>query len=252
MNIQKNIRERRELLKNKDFYSLSNKERELAESSLRMNDKEEKDFFTEEEITKLNAAAEKKTKNGKYVLTQSPFIIFMLNTGIRAGEAVALQYKHINFENQTAQITRNFTRSKDRDIDGNFLGTSSVNEGDPKTRKSKQSIVLGKKAIQILRELQKDEPEGYTGYIAHDKNQNPISPKALQKRYYAFLRFADVEKRGLHALRHTYASQLYKLTQGETALVSSQLRHSSPSFTADTYVHEEEKYRKRTLQDFEI
>lgn len=248
---QKELRKKRQELQSKAPETLKEEDLELAKSTLKIQDKTEQRFLSDDEIIKLKEAAYKKFKNGNYCLKQSIYFIFLLYVGLRAGEAVALKYRHIDYENKTAQVIENRTRSKDRDDEGNSLNTSSVKEGSPKTKQSKKSIVLSDKAIEILKELQAQEPEGYDGYIVNDERQ-PISPKALQKRFYNLLKLAGIEKTGLHTLRHTCASKLYEKTEGDTMLVSSQLRHSSQSFTADTYIHLAEKYKKRKLKDFEI
>lgn len=55
-----------------------------------------------------------------------------------------------------------------------------------------------------------------------------------------------------YTLRHTFASKLYKKTNGDSKLVSEQLRHSSVGFTVKIYIHLEQKYKTNTMESFEI
>ena len=114
------------------------------------------------------------------------------------------------------------------------------------------ALPINPKAISIIQTMQQREPSGYTGYIIHNSNGQPIEPRALEKRFYKLLKLAKIEQTGLHTLRHTYASKLYELTNGDTKFVSEMLRHKSVSFTAQTYIHLEGKYKRDRVNDFVI
>lgn len=81
--------------------------------------------------------------------------------------------------------------------------------------------------------------------------KGPIAEKALWQRFHKLLRHADIPPCGLHSLRHTYGTRLYAATQ-DLKIVSQQLRHTDPSFTAKTYVHQIDARTKEILRDFEI
>lgn len=63
---------------------------------------------------------------------------------------------------------------------------------------------------------------------------------------------ASVEDCGIHSLRHTFASKLYELTNGDSKLVSSLIRHSSVSFTEEIYIHLTQKYKHKVIANFNI
>ena len=176
----------------------------------------------------------------------------MLNTGLRAGEALALKYSDFDFDNRTVQITRNITSSKERDASGKTTSKRSVKEGTTKTASSMAVLSINKKAIEIIQELKAQEEPGYLGAIIHGATKAPIEPRALEKRFYKLLEIAEIEQTGLHTLRHTFASKLYEATNGDTKFVSEMLRHKSVSFTAQTYIHLESKFKRSRVNDFEI
>lgn len=262
---QKGVNEEREkaIKKKNSGADLSENEEALAFSKLKMSDKTEIRFLTDSEIEKIKNVAyngymiEWKTKNGKtaqsgpFVLKQSKYFLFILNTGIRKGEAVALKYSDIDFKKQTMTISRNTTTARKRDKNGKATGGFHSVEGTPKTKGSAATVPINSTAIEILKEMLAEEPKGYKGYIANE-NGKPISESALRKRFDNLLRQAKVEHCGIHSLRHTFASKLFEATNGNSKLVSELVRHSSVSFTEDIYIHLKEKYKEKTIANFSI
>ena len=276
-------------------------------------------FLTDEEIKKIKKVindgydyTSKSRSNKKYTahgtIAQSEFFIFMLNSGLRAGEAVALKYSDIDFQKSTMTVRRNIVRVKKRDKDGNPIyktdengnkikrinyakynqlvkskGKDNITEDDdifyvdfngnyqyvveyekqeclPKTSESYATVRINSKCIEILKEMLKDEPEGYNSYIVHDirktsdssKPVESISSNALYKRWANLCKHAGIPTRGLHCLRHSCASHLFAVTKGNALFVKELLRHSDVSFTEQIYVSIIDKYRQEVFEEFEI
>jgi integrase len=119
----------------------------------------------------------------------------MLSSGIRSGEARALQWKHVIWEQQGILINQAVK------ADGSI--------GDPKAKEIR-AIVLPCRAIDLLRwwidRCVHDEPEDF---IFHSKKRGtPISGEAITSGFKAALKKAEIEvgDRNLvaHSLRHTY------------------------------------------------
>lgn len=262
---QANIREEREkaISKMKTGADLTADEEGLAFSKLRMEDKTDIRYLTDEEISKIKDVANngyyltwktktgKQVKSGPFILKQASYFLFILNTGIRKGEAVALKYSDIDFNKKTMTIQRNITAAKKRDKDGRAVGGFRSIEGTPKTKGSVAVLPINDAAISILKELLKGEPKGYCGYIANE-NGEAIGESALRKRFENLLRRAGVEHCGMHSLRHTFASKLYEATNGDSKLVSELVRHSSVAFTEEIYIHLKEKYKHDVITNFSI
>ena len=151
----------------------------------------------------------------------------------------------------TATIQRNITTAKIRDKSGRATGGVFPVEGTPKTKGSRAVIPINEDAVEILKDMLRDEPDGYQGYIASE-NGKAIGESALRKRFENLLRQAGVEHCGMHSLRHTFASKLYEATNGDSKLVSELVRHSSVAFTEEIYVHLKEKYKQNRIADFRI
>lgn len=221
-------------------------------------------FFTEEEIEKIKDVIKNgyrlpvKSRSGNIVNSalyhpkQGEYFLFMMYAGIRGGEAVSLKYSDVSFEDETITICRNEVNVKNRDKDGKPTGTRSRKHGSPKTKSSKQTIIVSTDAIDILRAMQEKEPVGYNGYIIHNGQHQALAEKALWQRFNKLLRGAGVTGCGLHSLRHTCATLLYALSGGDAKFVSEHLRHNDPGFTAKTYVHQSPKRSKELLKKFHI
>ena len=242
--------------------AMTEAERVLADSRLRMEDREEIRVLTDDEIARIRDVAYngywlewtsrggKPCRSGPHVLKQAKFFIFAMNVGLRKGELMALRYSDIDFEHHTISINRNRTVSRRRDSDGRATGGSVTIEGTPKTKRSMAVIPASDAALQILRELQAEEPEGYDGYIANDGGK-PLVESAFRRRFDSLLRQAHVEHCGIHSLRHTFASRLFAAT-GNAKLVSELVRHASVSMTEDIYIHIIQNQKNNLISEFKI
>lgn len=219
-------------------------------------------FFSDEEIERIKDAIENgyrisftsrsgnEVNSALYHPKQGKFFLFMLNSGLRGGEAVALKYSDFDYDNGTVRIHSNAVNTKERNKDGSATGKRNRDIASTKTTTSDSLLHLSPYAIQLIQELQAEEAAGYDGYILHNGNR-PIAEKALWQRLDKLLKGAGVQPCGLHSLRHTYATKLYEQT-GDLKFVSQQLRHSDPSFTAKTYVHQSDKRTKEMLHSIQI
>lgn len=243
--------------------SLTEAERALADSTLRMEDRDEIRILTDDEIARMRDVAYngyylewtsrggKQCRSGPHKLKQSKYYLFALNSGLRKGELMSLKYSDIDFTRKTISINSNRTVAKRRDSDGRATGGSVAIEGSPKTKRSASVIPASDAALQILREMLQDEPAGYDGYIAND-NGKPLVESAFRRRFDSLLRQARVDHCGLHSLRHTFASRLFAATGGNAKMVSELVRHSSASFTEDIYIHLLQGEKKNLISDFSI
>lgn len=243
--------------------ALNEKEKTLVASQLKMEDQDEIRILTDAEIARLRDVAYngyylewisrcgKPVRSGPFVHKQAKYFIFLLNTGLRKGEAMALRYSDVDFDRKTISINANRTTAKRREADGRATGGTETIEGSPKTKKSLSVIPVSDTALQILREMHDEEAEGYDGYIIND-NGRPIVESAFRRRFNSLLRQAKVDHCGLHSLRHTFASKLFQATGGNAKLVSEMVRHASASFTENAYVHLLEGEKENVVSDFKI
>lgn len=200
-------------------------------------------------------------KNNDYCLPlmffyQAIVFDFLLNTGLRTNELLALKYCDWDGQKQTISITAGRTKVHKRDETNKTIipGRIAV-ESDPKTEFSARTLRLSDYANSLLVFMLSQEKPGYNGYICHTENMTPIDHDILYQRWNRICRAAGItakdEHIGLHILRHTYASFLYQQTNN-MQFVSKKLRHSNPSITSKVYVDIIEGYEDKIDTTFKI
>ncbi len=168
---------------------------------------------------------------------QEALFILALATGMRRGELLGLKWQDINFVQGVLQVQRALTRMP------TGLG---YKETEPKTRKSRRSIVLTAFAVEALKkhqarqlELKKAagdawEEHDYVFCNAAGRHLHPGHDVLEElKKLLKKVGLPDVR---FHDLRHSTATLL--LSKGvHPKVVQEILGHSEISMTLDTYSH---------------
>ncbi|MBW8012293.1 MAG: site-specific integrase [Chloroflexi bacterium] len=158
-----------------------------------------------------------------------------ITTGFRQSEILGLQWKDIDWERRTLQVQRQLKWKKG----GGFYFAQ------PKTKSGKRIIVLGKTAIEKLRQHRDRQFE--KRQIAGDKWQEmdlifpstvgtPINQSNMNKSFKKLLKQSGLPIIRFHDLRHTAASLMLNFGI-PLIIVSRRLGHSRPSITLDIYGH---------------
>lgn len=161
-----------------------------------------------------------------------PMLRLLAMTGIRRGELVALEWKHVDLARSTIAI-----RAAASVIDGVEIVDT------PKTRRGRRTVDLDQdtravlkrhRATQLQELLAVGAPTG--GRVFTNEFGAPLRPGSVGQAFRRLADDCDLPRIRLHDLRHTHASHL--LAAGVNAkVVSERLGHSSVSFTLDTYGH---------------
>lgn len=150
---------------------------------------------------------------------------FLMYTGLRKGEALALQYKDIDFENKEIHVTKSVYH------DGNKPYIKST-----KTQSGIRTVIL---PDLLADKLSQGKPEDY---IFSD-GPTPLSNSAFQCRWAKYC-----EETGLsitaHQLRHTYATILFE-ADIDAKDAQQLMGHSDIAVTRNIYTH----IRSKRLQD---
>jgi integrase len=170
----------------------------------------------------------------KECLAHYPLVLLLVNTGLRIGEAVALQWQDIDFEEREMNINKNFVRSRieestkngeERTVDMTTQLAGCLQS--LKTGRAKQSLLQGKGGIDknwIFPSVVK----GSSKPLNYDRWRRDV--------FYPLLGRAELRRIRIHDLRHTYASIMIS-TGCNLIYIRDQLGHSSIKVTADTYGH---------------
>lgn len=198
-------------------------------------------FLTKEELKEFLKLAQTATLSYFF-----PLVHLMSYTGLRQGEALALKWSDIDFENKKITVDKTATRIKEKQT----LQT-------PKTKNSKRVISIDPTTLSILKSWKKDQIKIYFKNGKHfegDENFIFTNQRGEWVHIHNFIRYfkrfiADHKLKPItpHGLRHTHASLLFSAGV-EPKNISDRLGHSTVQITLDLYTHITEEQRTDTVE----
>lgn len=167
---------------------------------------------------------------------------FLLATGCRINEALALEWSDIDLDNAVVHITKTLnyrleinspkSKSSYRDIDIDPKTVSMMKQY--KHRQTKEAWILGRTEKVVFSDFIHEYPNNRT----------------LQARLKIHFKLAQVPDIGFHGFRHTHASLLLNAGIPYKEL-QHRLGHSTLSMTMDTYSHLSKESAKKAVSIFE-
>jgi len=175
------------------------------------------DAFTQEEQKRLWQEID--------ISVKSPYkcIGLMLETGLRAGEVLALRWDDIDIFRRRLYVRATVINPSNK-------SKSSI-QMSPKSRSSFRKIPLTHKAIDILSFLQM---RATTDWV-FELNGDRLCYARLVVYMKRLCQAADVRYRGLHVTRHTFATNCYYKGM-DVKILSKLLGHSDVQVTYNTYI----------------
>lgn len=249
--ISKNPMANVEMIKKSNFLSAQNKENLPTNETVTV--------FTAEEIEKFKEECFKCWGTGKRLYQQSAAYILMLNTGLRTGELLGLLNSDIDLENKTLTV-RQGVKEVSRRNGVEFTSGREIKIGKPKSTASKRTVPLNRTAIEMIEELRKEAYFGENTPLVADENGDYTRPVNFRKRYYRILKAAGIEQKGLHSLRHTFATNLVNgIKQSDGSIksltprqVADLLGHSTSQITELYYVKKDTSRLNGITEGFEM
>ena len=188
-------------------------------------------------------------------------ILLMLNTGMRAGEVCGLQWEDIS--DDVIHVSHACIRVYE--YDGTKRGKTKLVIDSPKTKNSHREIPLTKtmqaliskqqlyvngkrvKAIKAYEEGKRAKEWEENGLVFCTLSGCPMDERNILTAYHKILKAAGLNQRGLHTLRHTFATRA--LAKGmDVRTLSEILGHGNVSITLNLYCHSDLN-RKREWMD---
>jgi site-specific recombinase XerD len=223
--------------------------------------KKEAKFLSEEDMDKLYQESKRINEKGfnfggkigqPVYGNNAKAIVLIEYTGLRVGELLGLLWSDYNKESKKLTIKNNIVtvknRNKKSEDENNYIKTDS----SVKTPSSERIIHLNDKAIEMLDYFEKQNPNHKPNdNIILNKNGNILGQRNLTKTLNSMQIRAkcEVEKCGLHALRHSFGS--YLLLNGvDIKIVSSLLGHKDITTTYNIYIHLIEKQKMDAIDVF--
>lgn len=187
-------------------------------------------FLRPEEVGALLRAAA--------TLRYGPILSFILGTGLRRGEALALRWGQVELDRATARVNGSLVRR-----DGQLVVSTT------KTAASRRTVALSPAMVALLQRwrtsqaaerlaagnLWRGDGDG-SDYVFTTALGVPVDPQNVLRTVRTAAKAAGLRHVTVHTLRHTYATTAL-LNGIPLKVVSSNLGHASIQVTADIYGH---------------
>ena len=162
------------------------------------------------------------------------------HTGLRQGELLGLRWQDVDADRATLTVLQTI-----QEIDG------KIQVGAPKSKSSRRTVPIESAALDALKTWRTRQIEerlkagpawSDSGFVFTSQVGTPLSARNVARRWHQILDAAGVERRGMHAARHTVATLLMAAGK-HPSLVQDLLGHSTIRLTLDTYTHVSEHLR---------
>ena len=238
---------------------------------------EEVQIFTPEEIEIIRTEAFSTFSDGTRKYQQAAAYFLMLNTGLRTGEILGLKNSDIDLENRMLHVRRAAKEVSKRDGAEKQAGWELI-IGKPKRATSIRDIPLNETAIEMIRDLREEKYFGEDSPLIPDENGQFTKPSNFRKRFYRILEACGVKEKsktkgtgnnstkgktqgkGLHSLRHTFATTLINgIKQPDGTVknlpikqVADILGHTTTEITELYYVRRESEKLNGVTDGFDL
>lgn len=185
---------------------------------------EKKEALTDEELEKFLNEAKHRTKYNQYA--------FILQTGLRIGELIALTWDDIDFEKRMLTVNKTMEY---RSSEGQW------HIGTPKTKSSNRKIYLNDLAIDILKDQRrknmslKQIPIEFAKQVFLTRNGTPTKNSAYDTSIVAICDKVGIRRFGIHILRHTFATRCARAGM-KPQVLKKIMGHAKIKTTMDIYV----------------
>ena len=181
------------------------------------------DFWTLEEFQKVISLLYKGDYYEHYLFI-SYWLLFM--TGMRIGEATAIQWEDIDFDSGVLTINKTLY----------YKNQSNYRFVEPKTKASVRHIVLDKCTLTYLSEWKEVQQNLIQTDFVMSYNGIPTQKHTLSYAIERYAKLAGIHRIRIHGLRHSHASLL--ISMGENPLIiKDRLGHEDIETTLGTYGH---------------
>lgn len=169
---------------------------------------------------------------------------FILQTGLRTGELIGLQWKDIDFEKKTLTIQRSMEyRYK--------VGEWRI--GEPKSKSGYRTVPLTEEAIRILKDQKEKNkkikiiPIEWREFVFLCKKGTPVKNSTYDSALFKICDKVSINRFSMHILRHTFATRCIEAGMKPKTLQNI-LGHSRIGITMDLYVHTTEDEKQKEIE----
>lgn len=211
---------------------------------------EEVQIFTDEQIKLITKTA---TEIDKFQYDIDFIVLLALGSGLREGEILGLENQYLDIENSKVYVRKTLKKVKVYESKEKWIWERKLQK--PKSNSSVRTVDLPQSLVDTLKKHKYSLKSKYeNNNLEFKKDSLLFVTKACQsvdarnmiRAWERFLERAGLEYVKFHALRHTYASILFK--NGANILeVSKLLGHADTKMAEKIYIHIYPESRKETV-----
>ena len=207
---------------------------------------ETKQTLSLEEIKRFEETASQFCKSINKPIYRHGFgYIFILYTGIRCGEALGLQYKHIDWGKRELTINQSMVYVINRERSDSEPKYQMKLQKTAKTAESVRKIPICNKAYEAIRRHKELYYRGNDeDYIFLTSTGKPMRTRNFERGVNYIFKAAGIDAAGLHILRHSFASMLFAQKGINIKYISKLLGHRDVQVTYKHYVFTMEEKEK--------
>jgi len=188
-----------------------------------------------------------------------PLVVLCVTCGLRRGEALALRWENVQFQEHRIRIVGNLCRVGQED-DENGKRHSVYEVLEPKTKSSIRTVYLPEIAYQALllqKQRQERDKEEYAeiyldnGFVFARPDGRHLNPRQMLEHFHKFLVKYGITDIRFHDLRHTAATMMLE-ADISIKIVQDILGHSNLATTADIYSHISENKKEQAIRQLEL
>lgn len=194
------------------------------------------------------------------------FIIFLLWTGLRSGEALGLRWCDIDFNNETISVDHTLIADQQTIELRKKYNRDRWEIHPTKTNSGKRIIPMIPKVKKVLlEEKEKQEKnktkcsiiiDGYTDFVFVKPDGNIYTRSYLDAVLYRSIKKCNekygtnIPKLSLHCLRHTFATRMCE-SNINIKVIQTILGHSDIDTTMDIYTNVTKEFKKQELNNLD-
>ncbi|WP_195935724.1 site-specific integrase [Lactococcus lactis] len=168
---------------------------------------------------------------------------FLLATGLRIGEALALSWSDVDFLDKSVSVNKTIVQTVDK---------KERIQDSPKTVESDRLVTLDISTISLLKEWKKRQNSNVIALndsLIFSCNEHAYTYASEVLRLKTHFKRAGVPNVGFHGFRHTHASLLMN-NDVNPKEIQKRLGHTKIATTLDTYSHLAKSKEKETAEKF--
>ena len=200
-------------------------------------------YLSEDERNALVATCYMRNKNGSFFFKNGPFYVFIMYTGCRIGEAIALKWSDIDLDNRTVTIGRTMITVRNTDNH-----TSTRRDQNSTKNGVTRTVYLSDMALQALLDIKASHKYDPNGYILPGTHTDkPITYVTAHGAFKRIIKQAGIEDCSIHCLRHTFVSLMIN-NNIPIPLVADMVGHTNINTTMKVYTHLLKETQRKSME----